>query len=115
MNKNTPLPCETTQMFYTMSEGQNEVEVNITQGEDTDVKYVNRIGTHKFKLPAGRPEKCPIRLTYRYDENQRMHCKFEDLESERVLEIDFCMDQQGEMSESNVRDKAEQLEAVKVE
>jgi molecular chaperone DnaK len=115
LNKNTPLPCETTQMFYTMSEGQSEVEVNITQGEDTDVKYVNRIGTHKFELPKGRPAKCPIRVTYRYDENQRMHCKFEDLESERVLEVGFCMDQQGEMSESNVRDKAEQLEAVKVE
>jgi molecular chaperone DnaK len=115
LNKNTPLPCETTQMFYTMSEGQSEVEVNITQGEDTDVKYVNRIGTHKFELPEGRPAKCPIRVTYRYDENQRMHCKFEDLESERVLEVGFCMDQQGEMSESKVRDKAERLEAVKVE
>ncbi len=27
----------------------------------------------------------------------------------------LCMDQKGEMSESNVRDKAEQLESVKVE
>ncbi len=115
LKKNTPLPCETTQMFYTMSEGQSEIEVNITQGEDRDVKYVNRIGSHKFELPEGRPAKCPIRVTYRYDENQRMHCKFEDLESERVLEVGFCMDQQGEMSESKVRDKAEELEAVKVE
>ncbi|MHC4864333.1 MAG: Hsp70 family protein [Planctomycetota bacterium] len=115
LKKNTPLPCEATQMFYTMSEGQSEVEVNITQGEDTDVEYVNRIATHKFKLPEGRPAKCPIKVTYSYDVNQRMHCNFEDIESGRVLEIDFCLDQGGEMSAGEVREKAQELEAVKVE
>ena len=115
LKKNTPLPCESAQMFYTMSEGQTEVEVNITQGEDTDVKYVNKIATHKFKLPPGRPAKCPIKVAYSYDVNQRMHCKFEDLESQRVLEVDFCLDQNGEVSQSNIEQKAKQLEAVKVE
>jgi len=115
LKKNTPLPCESTQMFYTMSEGQKAVEVNITQGEDTDVKYVNKIATHKFKLPAGRPAKCPIKVTYSYDVNQRMHCKFQDLESGRVLEVDFYLGQDGEMSQSDIKQKTEQLEAVKVE
>ncbi|MHC4645332.1 MAG: Hsp70 family protein [Planctomycetota bacterium] len=115
LKKNTPLPCEGTQMFYTMSEGQEEVEVNITQGEDTDVRYVNKIATHKFKLPAGRPAKCPIKVTYSYDVNQRMHCKFEDIESGRVLEVDFCLDQNGEMSEGEVTEKTEEMKAVKVE
>jgi len=115
LNKNTPLPCETTQMFYTMSEGQTEVEVNITQGEDTNVKYVNRIARHKFKLPPGRKARCPIKVSYSYDVNQRMHCKFEDMESDRVLEVEFCMDQNGEMSQRDVDQKARELEAVKVE
>jgi len=115
LRKNTPLPCEGTQMFYTMTEGQSKVEVNITQGEDTNVKYVNKIATHKFKLPAGRPAGCPIKVTYSYDVNQRMHCKFEDIESGRVLEMDFCLDKNGQMSQSDVKQKAEQLEAVKVE
>ena len=102
-------------MFYTMSEGQSEVEVTITQGEDTDVKYVNKIATHKFKLPAGRPAKCPIKVTYSYDVNQRMHCKFQDLESGRLLEVDFCPGQDGEIAESDVKEKEEKLEAVQVE
>ncbi|MHC4194253.1 MAG: Hsp70 family protein, partial [Planctomycetota bacterium] len=89
LKKNTPLPCESTQMFYTMSEGQKEVEVTITQGEDTTVDYVNKIGTHKFKLPANRPARCPIQVTYSYDVNQRMHCRFEDVQSGRVLEVDL--------------------------
>jgi molecular chaperone DnaK len=115
LGKNTPLPCETSQMFYTMTKGQKEVEVNITQGEDKDVKYVNRIATHRFELPPERPEKCPIKVTYRYDTNQRMHCKFEDIESGRILEVDFCLDQNGEVSQTDIKKMAEQLKAVKVE
>jgi len=114
LKKNTPLPCEASQMFYTMSEGQAEVEVTITQGEDTAPEYVNKIATHKFELPPGRPAGCPIKVTYRYDVNQRMHCKFEDIESGRVLELDFCLDQDGKTPESNIRQKSEQLELFKV-
>ena len=115
LRKNTPLPCEATQMFYTITEGQTEVEVNITQGEDTDVRYVNKIAKHKFELPPGRKAKCPIKVTYSYDVNQRMHCRFEDLESGRTLEVEFCLDQSGQLSQSKVKEKARQLEAVKVE
>jgi molecular chaperone DnaK len=115
LKKNTPLPCESAQMFYTMSEGQKELEVTITQGEDTAVKYVNKIATHKFKLPPNRPAKCPIKVTYRYDVNQRMHCKFHDLQSGRVLELDFCLDQNGQMLQSDIEQKAEQLEELTVQ
>jgi molecular chaperone DnaK len=115
LKKNTSLPCEATQMFYTMSEDQQEVEVNITQGEDAVVDYVNRIATHRFKLPKGRPAKCPIKVTYSYDVNQRMHCRFEDVESGRVLEVDFCLDNKGDMSEGEVKQKTDELESVKVE
>jgi molecular chaperone DnaK len=109
LKKNTPLPCEASQMFYTLVDGQAEVEVTITQGEDTAVEYVNKIATHKFELPPGRPAECPIKVTYSYDMNQRMHCKFEDIESGRVLEVDLSLDQKGEMSEGRVKEKNEQL------
>ncbi|MHC4557585.1 MAG: Hsp70 family protein [Planctomycetota bacterium] len=118
LKKNTPLPCETSQMFYTLTKGQKEVEVTITQGEDTDVEYVNKIATNKFKLPPDRPAECPIKVTYSYDVNQRMHCKFEDIESGRVLEVDICLNQDGKLSGSNVKSKGKQktaLDGAKVE
>jgi molecular chaperone DnaK (HSP70) len=102
-------------MFYTMSKGQTELEVTITQGEDTAVEYVNKIATHKLKLPPDRLAECPIKVTYSYDVNQRMHCKFQDVESGRVLEVDFCLDQNDEMSQSDARQKANQLDDLKVE
>jgi molecular chaperone DnaK len=115
LRKNTPLPCEQTQTFYTVSEGQTDLTVTITQGEDSAVEYVNKIATHKFELPPNRPAERPIKVTYRYDVNQRMHCSFHDIESDRVLEVDFCLDQNGLMSPSDVKQKAEQLQHVKVE
>ena len=112
LNKNTPLPCETSQTFYTLKEGQAEVEVTITQGEGSDAEFVNRIATYKFELPPDRPAECPIKVTYSYDVNQRMQCKFEDVESGRVLEVDLCIDQEGNMSETDKKDKKRKLAAV---
>jgi molecular chaperone DnaK (HSP70) len=112
LKKNTPLPCEVSQTFYTLTEGQAEIEVTITQGEDNAVEYINRIATHKFELPPDRPAECPIKVTYGYDVNQRMNCKFEDVESGRVLEVDLCLDQDGKMSQSDIIEKDKQLSAV---
>ena len=115
LQKNTALPCEASQMFYTVSEGQKRVEVTITQGEDADPAYVNRIATHSFELPPDRPAERPIKVTYSYDLNQRMHCKFEDIDSGRVLEVDFSLDQEGSASEERVAEQTKELEPFKVE
>jgi len=112
LNKNTPLPCEASQTFYTLTEGQSELEVTVTQGEDTDVEYVKKIATHKFELPSDRPAGCPIKVTYGYDVNQRMHCKFEDVQSSKVLEVDLSLDRDGSVSQSETTENQERLSAV---
>jgi molecular chaperone DnaK (HSP70) len=102
-------------MFYTLVEGQTDLEVTITQGEDTAVEYVNKIATHKFKLPPNRPADRPIKVTYSYDLNQRMHCKFEDVESGKTLEVDLCLDQEDKKSKSQAKGKSKKLKSFKVE
>jgi molecular chaperone DnaK len=115
LKKNTPLPSEVSQTFYTTSKGQTQVEITITQGEDTDPKFVNKIATHKLKLPPDRPADCPIEVTYGYDTNQRMLCKFHDIESGRALEVDLSLGHNDQMSEIRASEKTEPLEAFKVE
>jgi len=115
LKKNTPLPCEVSKMFYTTSEGQTELKVTVTQGEDSCVEFVNKIATHTLKLPPGRPAECPIKVTYGYDVNQRMHCTFEDVESGKILNVDFSLDSNGQISQSDIKEQAGQLNAVKVE
>ena len=115
LKKNTPLPCETSKMFYTMSKGQTEVEITITQGEDTAPEYVNKVAKHRLKLPPDRPAERPVKVTYSYDVNQRMHCKFEDIESGGALEVDLCLDEDGTMSEGDTKQKGNQFKLMKVE
>ena len=115
LKKNTPLPCEISETFYTMSEGQTELKVIVTQGEDSSVKYANKIATHTLKLPEGRKAQCPIKVTYSYDVNQRMHCSFEDVESGEMLQVDFSLDRYDEVSQSDIKEQADQLKMVEVE
>jgi molecular chaperone DnaK len=115
LKKNTPLPCQETQRFFTMVDNQTELQIMITQGEDTDPDYVNKIATEIFELPPNRPANRPIQVTYSYDVNQRMHCQFEDEESGRTLEVEFCAGKDGELSESNVQHRAKEMEQLKVE
>ena len=114
LKKNTPLPCEASQTFYTVSKGQTRLEGTITQGEDTAVEYVNKIATHKLELPPDRPAQCPIEVTYSYDVNQRMHCKFQDMESGRALEVDLCLDKDGKTSQNDAEQDSEKLESSEV-
>jgi molecular chaperone DnaK len=115
LKKNTPLPCGASRIFYTVSEGQTELQAMITQGEDTNPEYVNRIAVETFELPPGRPANRPVRVTYSYDVNQRMHCKFEDLDSGRVLEVNLSIDKDGRCTHTEAEQKAGELAAFQVE
>ena len=115
LKKNTPLPCEASQTFYTVTHGQDRIETTITQGEDADPQYVNRIATQQFELPPDRPPDCPIKVTYGYDVNQRMHCRFEDVESGKTLELDFALDDDNNMQEVEAESNAKQQNPVEVE
>lgn len=87
IKKNTPLPCSETQTFYTIYEGQDGIDISITQGEDTDPDFVEKIHDEAMDLPANRPEGQPVEFTYIYDENQMMKCIFKDINSGTVKEV----------------------------
>lgn len=83
--KNTLIPAEMSDTFYTVGNNQTVVNVRITQcGYDTnDPTVVHIIHEALFHLPPGRPSGQPIKATYRYDSNQVMHCEFLDENSGR--------------------------------
>lgn len=84
--KNTPLPAEKSESFYTMADNQTSVDIRVTQGEDLDPRFVTTVWRGKFDLPANRPQGQEIKVTYKYDINQRMSCTFLDVASGRTHE-----------------------------
>jgi molecular chaperone DnaK len=91
IGKNTQLPCSFTKTFYTVSDGQEAVDISITQGEDADPDFVDKIHEENMDLPPNRPSGQPIEVTYQYDENQIMHCIFKDVNSGRSKPIQLNM------------------------
>jgi molecular chaperone DnaK len=94
LKKNTPLPSTMSDTFYTTHEGQEVISIKITQGEDTDPDFVDKIDEIQINLPSNRPDNQPIEVKYSYDENQIMHCEVKDVNSGKVeaKKIDFRVD-----------------------
>jgi len=85
--KNTKLPHTVTKKFFTMSDNQTAVDINITEGNSESVNRVNVKKKIRMELPSGRPQGQPIEVKYSYDKNGIMHCEFFDVNSGRREEI----------------------------
>ncbi len=85
LKKNTPIPCEHTESFYTMSQNQTGANCRITQGEGSDPEFVRIVAEGEMQLPPNRPANCEIKVTYSYDRNGCMSAKFLDVQSGNEL------------------------------
>ena len=88
IEKNTPLPCSKTETYYTIADGQTQVDCEVTQSvaKENNPKFVDRIWKGVLdNLPPNRPSGQEIQVTYGYDENKMMICKYKDVESGKEI------------------------------
>jgi molecular chaperone DnaK len=64
--RNSRVPCKSSEMFATVEENQRRVEIVITQGDDKDPKWVEKVGESVYDLPP-YPKGAPIRVDISYD------------------------------------------------
>lgn len=74
IEKDTSIPCSKTDTFYTLFDGQEQIEIKITQGEGDDPDFVDTLGSFTLEIPSNTQEGSPIEVTYSYDENGAIHC-----------------------------------------
>ena len=89
LEKGSKLPCEATKTFQTMHDNQTSVDCSVTQSDapESDPRWVKLIWEGELSLPDGRPKGMEIEVTFSYDENQIMHCRFKDVSSGKEEEI----------------------------
>ncbi len=91
----------------TIVDNRNNKRKNHSRGK-CGPDYTSVYSSEDFHLPPDRPAGRPIEVTYKYDDNQRMHCTFKDVESGRYLEMDidtkteFFFKQQGRKTKGDV-------------
>ena len=84
ISKNTRLPAEHKEMFYTKHDGQTAVNCRVTQSthEETNINYVSIEWEGALDgLPSGRPAGQEIEVTYSFNESEQMGCTFKDTAS----------------------------------
>lgn len=104
LKRGRSLPCSETESFYTMYDGQNTVQCRVTESlqEESDPRFVKVVWEGDLSLPGGRPAGQEIRVTYSYDENQMMHCVFEDVQSGTVKEVPLSLSDSAGQGESDI-------------
>ncbi|TQL69077.1 molecular chaperone DnaK [Nocardioides albertanoniae] len=84
IGRNTKVPAEESRQVRTTYDSQTQVEVRVTQGDDTDPAFVVEIGRSMLSLPP-YPQGAPLRITYHYDVDQTVFVELEDLTANRSL------------------------------
>jgi molecular chaperone DnaK len=113
--KNTPIPCSHTQVYITSDPNERFIEVEITQGEDEDPRFVDVIGKITLEVPPNRPAGCEVAVTYSYDENQRVRALVVDKESGRSQEIAVTYKGAGILTDEELENRGSMLRQLRIE
>lgn len=111
--RNTPLPSSEFREFYTMHDGQDCIELIVTEGEDEELEYVSIIGKAYLKLRK-RPKGSPIRIIMGYDTNSIIHVRVIDLIDNTDLgEMDI--DRKSNLNNDQINAKKNRISKMEVE
>jgi len=113
--KNTVIPTSRTQLYQTSEDNERVIEVDITQGEDSDPKYVDVIGRITLEVPPNRPKGCEVAVTFSYDENQRVRALVVDKQSGRSREVAVSYKGAGVLSDEELKRRSTHLRAMRIE
>lgn len=113
IERNTPIPASITKQYQTIVDGQTELRVQVTQGDDEDPQFVVVIGESMLKLQP-HPANSPLAVTYHYDIDQTVQIEVTDLVTNQSLGT-FEIDRIANMSDDDVKNATDKMSAMNVE
>ena len=98
-----------------IQDNETVIEVVVTQGEDTDPKFVDVIGKLGLEVPPARPAGCEVTVTYSYDADQRVHAHVTDERSGRTHEVRVSYEGRGVLGDEAIREQTAAFENLVIE
>lgn len=99
--KNIQVPAEKTNFYQTTVPYQEKLSIQVTQGEEDDLRYVTVIGTADIEI-APREQLVGIEVTISCDENSIIHVRVYDQDLRRDLG-EMHIDRVSNLSDEEVR------------
>ena len=84
ISRNSKIPCKEAREFSTMHDGQTELRLRVTQGDDRDPGFVVHIGEQTLSIPP-YPAGSPVRVIFSFDIDQTVHIEVIDLATDKSL------------------------------
>lgn len=100
MKKDTPIPCNVSDTFYTLEDRQTSLHVEVTEGEDTNPDYIKIVGEGVMSLPP-YPKHAPLEVFFAYDFNQVVHVTVFDKTTNKLIG-EVRIDRKANLKESEV-------------
>ena len=110
--KNTQVPAEQKNVYSTSVAFQEALQIEITQGEEEDLRYVTIIGTATIAITP-REYFVPIEVTISCDENSIIHVRVVDLDQHRDLG-EMHIDRVSNLSEEEVKKNAARISKLDI-
>jgi molecular chaperone DnaK len=111
--KNSTIPSERVEEFYTVEHNQRSVDFVLLQGEDPNPDNCAVIGRTELQFDRPKPMNYPLRVIYSYDANMMIHASIEDVQTgyKAVLDIQLT----GRLTEGEIASKRRSFDIIDVE
>jgi molecular chaperone DnaK len=109
---NTKIPVQHSGIYSTVVASQTELQVQITEGDDPDLAYVQIIHQEPLSIPA-YPKGSPIEVIMSYDVDATIHVEVRDLTAQKTLgEIE--LDRPSNLEPGQVEEMANDMKELEV-
>jgi len=109
---NSKIPCKRDNTYTTVRDGQGQIEVEVTQGDDEDPQYCTIVGRQTMSIPP-YPEGAPLRVVFAYDIDQTIHIEVFDLTADKSLGS-FEVDNSANLSDADVDAAVQKIKDLEV-
>lgn len=103
--RNVKIPATASDVFETVGDGQTELRLTVTQGDDDDPTFIRKIGEQVLPIPP-YPKGAPIKVEFAYDIDQTVSIAVFDLTSDSSLGS-FEIDNAANLTEEALRQATE--------
>lgn len=110
--KNSKIPAKGSMPCKSRYDQQSAINVQVTQGEDPDLKYVVIIGSKEIPIPK-YPKGAPFTVSYAYDIDQTVFVELYDDTAKKLVGT-FEIDRQQNMTKEEVKNAVDRIKDMPI-
>lgn len=109
---NSRIPCQEARVYSTVMDGQTELNVQVTEGDEEDLRYVRTLGNSVLKIPP-YPAGAPVQVVFSCDIDGMVHIEVTDLQTGNGLG-EFEIDRVGSLDQQELDRMRDTLKGLDV-